>query len=284
MQFLGLNDKQWIWLATAIFAAISAFGTYSALKLKRRTGHSYVIGLVILGWILQTTGLYVRGQEYGGCPLANQFELVQFVVWSAIALYIFVGSAFRVSLLGVFISGFATIFSILSLSISSWDNLDRTPIFGDNPWIEIHAALALFSYGVFGILALTSAMYLLQSRSLKKKKMGGLFPFLPSIVELATINMRLAWIGFCIFSSSLCIGSIHWFSDLDSVNFQKIGTSILVWFSYGLLIIVRARQNIGIKKYSWTAIYLFIAAILSLNAVGSKPVDIEPTAPSTSEP
>jgi ABC-type uncharacterized transport system permease subunit len=31
----------------------------------------------------------------------------------------------------------------------------RTHIFGGNPWIELHAALAIFSYGVFGLLALT---------------------------------------------------------------------------------------------------------------------------------
>ncbi len=270
MQLLGLSDKQWIWLATAIFAATSILGTYSALKLRRKASRPYIISFVIFGWILQTLGLYTRGLEYGGCPLANQFELVQFIVWSAIALYIFVGPAFRVSLLGVFTSGFATLFSILSLTISSWDNPDRTPIFGNNPWIETHAALALFSYGVFGILALTSAMYLLQSRSLKKKRMGGLFPFLPSIVELATINIRMAWIGFCILSFSLCIGSVHWFADLNSVNFLKLGMSVIVWFSYGLLIILRARQILSSKRYSWICIVLFTAAILSLNSIDSE--------------
>ncbi len=173
MSLLGLEDRQWIFLATVVFVVTAALGTYTALKLHRKARRPYTLVLVSFGWILQTIGLYARGLEYGGCPLSNQFELVQFMVWSAIALYIFVGPAFRVSFLGMFTSTFASVFSILSLTIQSWDSPSRTPIFGDSPWIETHAALALFSYGVFGILALTSVMYLLQSRSLKQKNMGG---------------------------------------------------------------------------------------------------------------
>jgi HemX protein len=43
----------------------------------------------------------------GGCPLGNTFEIVQFVAWSAMLLYFFVGTAFRVSLLGLFTAGYA---------------------------------------------------------------------------------------------------------------------------------------------------------------------------------
>ncbi|MCH6254957.1 cytochrome c biogenesis protein [Puniceicoccaceae bacterium K14] len=270
MTFLGLEDLQWIRLATIVFAGTFFLGTYSALKLRRKTGRPYILSLVVFGWALQTFGLYARGLEYGGCPLANKFELVQFMVWSAIALYIFIGPAFRVSLLGVFTSAFATIFSILSLSVTSWDNLNRTPIFGDNPWIEMHAATALFSYGVFGILALTSAMYLIQSRNLKKKKIGGLFPYLPSIVELSNINMRLAWMGFAILSVSLGIGSFYWAKNLDSVDFVKLSATVIVWLAYGILAILRASQTLTSKRYSWSSIILFALALLSLGAVQDK--------------
>lgn len=277
MTFLGLEDLQWIRLATIVFAITFALGTYSALKLRRKTGRPYILSLVLFGWVLQTIGLYARGLEYGGCPLANKFELVQFMVWSAIALYIFIGPAFRVSLLGVFTSAFAAVFSILSLSISQWDNANRESIFGNNPWIEMHAAMALFSYGVFGILALTSAMYLMQSRSLKMKKVGGLFPFLPSIVDLSGINVRLGWMGFAILSISLGIGSFHWVNNLDSVDFLKLSATVLVWLAYGTLIVLKGNQNLTAKRYSWVCIALFAVAIFSLSAVQKKEIE----APST---
>lgn len=268
----GLADKQWIWIATVVFASTFVLGSYSALKLRRKTGSGYVLGLVSFGWILQTTGLYARGLEYGGCPLANRFELVQFMVWSAIAIYIFIGPAFRVSLLGVFTSGFACIFSILSLAIGQWDNPSREPIFGDSPWIETHAALALFSYGVFGILALTCAMYLLQSRSLKSKKVvGNLFPFLPSIVELVSINRRLLVMGFVILTISLGIGYRYFIENLDSVLTIKLAATLSVWVAYGIVLALKVRLILSSKKFAWSCIIIFAAALLSLAAVHRSP-------------
>lgn len=267
MSLLGLEDRQWIFLATVVFVVTAALGTYTALKLHRKARRPYTLVLVSFGWTLQTIGLYARGLEYGGCPLSNRFELVQFMVWSAIALYIFVGPAFRVSFLGMFTSTFASVFSILSLTIRSWDSPSRVPIFGDSPWIETHAALALFSYGVFGILALTSVMYLLQSRSLKQKKMGGLFPYMPSIFELTQINFRLLTIGFYILSASLAIGAVYWSREIGFVDLPKLGTTIVVWFAYGILLLLRFRQTLSYKQYSWTCIAVFAAALLSLEAV-----------------
>lgn len=278
---LGLADKQWIWIATVVFASTFVLGSYSALKLRRKTGRPYILGLVTFGWVLQTIGLYARGLQYGGCPLSNQFELVQFMVWSAIAIYIFVGPAFRVSLLGVFASGFACVFSILSLALESWDDPSRKPIFGESPWIETHAALALFSYGVFGVLTLTSAMYLLQSRSLKTKKVvGGLFPFLPSIVELVSINRRLLVMGFSILTVSLAIGYRYFMEDLESVLTIKLASTVAVWIAYAITLALRLKFSLTSKKFAWACIGIFLAALLSLAAVNRSTKSSSPTAES----
>ncbi len=283
MSLLGLEDKQWIWLATTVFASTFFLGTYSAVKLRRKTGRPYILSLVTFGWILQTIGLYARGLEYGSCPLGNPYELVQFMVWSSIAIYIFTGPAFRVSLLGVFTSGLACVLSILSLAVADWDSPSREPIFGDSPWIETHAALALFSYGVFGVLALTSSMYLLQSRNLRSKKIvGGLFQFLPSIVDLQTINRRLLLMGFLILSISLGIGYAYFAQDTRSVITAKLTTTVIVWFAYGVIYILRSKKKLSSKQFSWTCIVVFVAALLSLDAVNrsqnsrpDKPVSLQ---------
>ena len=44
--------------------------------------------------------------------------------------------------------------SLISLAFPAWDGTRSNNLFGGNPWIEFHAALALFSYGVFALLAL----------------------------------------------------------------------------------------------------------------------------------
>jgi len=277
--FLGISDKNWVWLATVVYGLTFVMGTYSALKLRRKTRLPYILGLVSVGWILQTIGLYARGLEYGACPLSNKYELVQFLVWSLVAIYIFVGAPFRVSLLGVFCSGFATALSTMSTMLPEWDSQHRTPVFGDSPWIEAHAALALMSYGVFAVLTLTSTMYLLQMRSLKQKKViGNLFPFLPSIVELASINRRLLIMGFAVLSFSLGIGYKYFVQDSESVITLKLSSTIAVWLAYGLLIALRVKYTMSPRRSAWIAIWIFAAALLSLAAVNMNqfsPADIQ---------
>jgi len=267
MSPLGLEDRQWILLATVAYLAAVALGTCRVFGRSGQPGRSYTLGIVALGWAAQTVGLYARGLEYGACPLSNRFELIQFVVWSAIVLYLFVGAAFRVSLLGLFTSGLAASLSLLSLAVPAWDTSRRVHYFGDSPWIETHAALAVFSYGVFGVLAATSAMYLLQSRSLKRKKLGGLYRFLPSIVELAHINVRLLWIGLGILTTSLAIGSVYWQRNPESVDALKLGAAIAVFVLYGIVMALHALKKLSAKRYAWVCILVFAAALLSLDAV-----------------
>src|SRR5204862_3137172 len=113
-----------------------------------------------------------------------------------------VGVTFRSSLLGYFTSGLAAAITLVSLAIPPWDSALRTHIFGGNPWLELHAALAVFSYGVFGLLALTSLMFLLRNYSLKAKHLGGWFSFLPSILDLDHISVRLLAAGVTLLAAS----------------------------------------------------------------------------------
>ena len=177
-------------------------------------------------------GLYVRGLAAGGCPLGNTFEIVQFVAWSAMVLYFFVGTAFRVSLLGLFTAGYAATLALASLLIPAWDASRSERIFGSNPWIELHAALAVFSYGVFGLLALTSILYLFRNYSLKSKHLGGWFSFLPSIRDLDLIGVRLLGAGVAILATSLVVGSFYWLRDTSTVNTAKLLITVAIWLAY----------------------------------------------------
>ena len=162
----GFSDRTWIWAAAGFYFAGLLLGTLSLLRGGRPSG-TVMYALVVAGYVLQLIGLSVRGRAVGGCPLGNNFEVYQFVAWSAITLYLVIGVTFRTSLLGYFTSCLAAALTLISLAIPSWDAALRQHIFGGNPWIELHAALAVFSYGVFGLLALTSIMFRLLAVSFK---------------------------------------------------------------------------------------------------------------------
>ena len=63
MILLELEDRQWIFLATIVFAVTTGLATYTALKLRRKSSRAYTLALVSFGWILQTIGLYARGLQ-----------------------------------------------------------------------------------------------------------------------------------------------------------------------------------------------------------------------------
>jgi HemX protein len=260
------TDRNWLWAAAIFYLAGFVQGTFSLLRNDRPAGTATYV-LVAIGYVLQWIGLGVRGRAVGGCPLGNQFEIFQFTAWSAITLYLVIGVTFRKSLLGYFTSCLAAALTIVSLSIPAWDATRRSHIFGGNPWIELHAALALFSYGVFALLALTSVMFLLRNYSLKAKHVGGWFSFLPSILDLDHIGVRLLGAGVAILATSLAVGSAYWLRDVSTVNTSKLVVTAAIWVAYTAAFSLRLRGRLLAQRFAWACLGLFVAALLSLGPV-----------------
>ena len=279
MTLLGLTDRSWLCLASVCYLAGLLLGTAALLR-DRRQPRLTIYVLVAAGFLLQTLGLYLRGLAVKGCPIGNLFEIFQFTAWSAISLYLVVGATFRLSLLGYFTSCLSTVLMLVSLAMPAWDATRHVAAFGGHAWVEFHAALALFSYGVFALLALTSAMYLLQTYSLKHKHLHGLFSFLPSIFELDLISVRLLVAGVVLMTWSLGIGAIHWVEDLSSVDSPKLVTAG-VWLAYLVALILRLRGRLVSQRLAWACVALFALALLSLGPVNASRHPVAPAAPAS---
>lgn len=264
----AFTDRNWLWLASTLYLAGFALGTVGVVAEKK---HSRGVMFVIIaaGFTIQTFGLYLRGLAVHGCPIGNTFELFQFTAWSATALYLVIGATFRLSLLGYFTCSLSAVLTLLSLSVPAWDAVRAVDVFHGNTWIEFHAALALFSYGVFGLLALTSTMYLLQLYSLQNRNMRGFFSFLPSILDLDHIGLRLLTAGVILMTASLGVGSVYWIRDTSTVDVAKLATTVPVWIAYALVLGLRWRSVLLAKRLAWVCIILFAAALLSLGPVNA---------------
>ena len=261
-----LSDRTWLWAAAGFYFAGFVWGTIALLRHGRPSGAA-MYALVAIGYALQLVGLGIRGRAVAGCPLGNQFEIFQFTAWSAITLYLVVGVTFRNSLLGYFTACLAAALTLLSLAIPAWDATQRMHIFGSNPWVELHAALAVFSYGVFGLLALTSVMFLLRNHSLKSKHLGGWFSFLPSILDLDHIGVRLLGAGVAILTAALAVIALHYLRDISSANILKTVATTLVWVAYAVVFTLRVRGRLLAKRFAWACVVLFVAALLSIPLV-----------------
>jgi len=266
--FAQMSDREWLWIAGECYLVGFLLGTWSFLR-RGRPSTGLVYGLIATGYLLQLLGLYLRGLSVGGCPLGNTFELFQFTAWSATTFYLVVGVSFRSSILGYFTACLSAVLTLASLAIPAWDAVRRSGLFGGNPWIEFHAALALFSYGAFALLTLTAVMLLLRDHSLKHKHLGGWFSFLPSLIELDQISRRLLAVGVALMTSSLAVGTVYWVSAPDTVNLAKLMVTLGVWAAYVITFTLRAKEQLVSRRFAWVCIAVFALALVSLGPVDS---------------
>jgi HemX protein len=246
-------------------AYLSALGL-TAARLARRKGprHGVNLGIILLGWILQSSGLWMLGMQAGSCPIRNFFEILQFVSWSIIVVYLFTGQVFRLSLFGTGSATLAALIGLVALFVPDKSITSDASFLGSDPRIEAHAALALFSYGIFGLVAVLAALYLLQNFSLKRKKHAGVFRFLPSITEMDTVILRLLAMACVVYTVSIAIGALYWVSNMEQIGLSKLLPTLALWIAYWLVLILRLLNQLTGSSLAKTCLALMAAALITL--------------------
>lgn len=267
------DPRTLLWLATGIYGVTFLAGLVSTARSKNQVVSIAPLILILSGFLSQTRGLYLRGLEVHGCPLGNSLERIQFILWSIVLAYLIMRILFRLNLLGSFSAGLACAGGALSLLTPNmdppyWREPGYERLFAD-PWIELHASVAIFSYGLFALLAVVSFMYLTQQRALSLKRPGRLGPHLPSIHQLETGGERLLLAGVVFLTVSIAVGSLHWTRAPENVSGTKLAVTIALWIAYCMLWLLHFRQRLYGEKFAKACILLFCLAVLSLGLVSS---------------
>ena len=180
---MNINEaRDLLWLAGGFYGLALLFGFFKPFKTEFHPFRETPLISIICGFIFHTRALYLRGLDVHGCPLGNTLERVQFILWSLIITYLILRILWRLNLLGTFCAGISMCAGWLTLSIASADNHywledNYSRLFSD-PWIELHASIAIFSYGIFSLLAVVCFMYIIQRQTLLSRKSNQLGSFL----------------------------------------------------------------------------------------------------------
>jgi len=193
----------------------------------------FVFGSMALGFAFQCAFLAMRGHALNACPLTNLFEVLIFLSWSMVLLYFVVGTAYRLSLMGMFTAPMAFVFQAFALlaPIDSPPGARRsvTP----DPWLDTHAAVCIIAYGAFALACVAGVMYLIQERQLKTHRLRGFFFHLPPIADLAVAIHRLLMTGLTLLTLGLLSGfEVH----EVRAEWGKIAWGIGVWLIYGAIL------------------------------------------------
>jgi HemX protein len=214
---------------------------------------------MLAGFLLQTAAFYLRGQALHQCPMKSVSDILVFTAWSLVLLYFLVGPTFRLSLLGLFTAPLVCIMHGVAFLVPQ--PFPNYAVKGAiDPYVELHAAVALVAYAAFALAGVTGVMYLLQERLLKHHHISTLFYQLPPIQELAQVIQRLVVLGLGLLSFSLALS--FKFDTLTSA--PKLLVAWLVWALYCMMALIFWRRALSPRQMAWLAAVGFLLPFFSL--------------------
>ena len=211
-----------------------------------------------LGFLFQTAFMSIRGHALGRCPLTNLFEVFIFLAWSVALIYMLVGPAYRLSLMGAFTAPLVVLLQGLAL-IAPIDV--RRPVkVPANSSLEFHASVSLVAYGAFALACIAGVMYLVQDRQLKTHQLRSIFYHLPPLTDLFAAIIRLLWLGFILYTAGIASG---FFTGQPLPRVQVVA-AIAVWLLYAAILQGRYFRRIAPKRVAALCIIGFSAALTLL--------------------
>lgn len=217
---------------------------------------------ILAGFLFQSMWLSQRGQQLGRCPLTNFFEVLIFLAWSMVLLYLAIGTSYRLSLLGVFTSPLVFLFQFGAMLMVP--DHPAKPRGGPNPWLEVHAAISVIAYGAFALAGVAGLMFLVQERQLKTRQLHSIFHHLPPIHDLAIANGRLLLTGFGLLA--IGIGAGFAMGNL-AAHRGALYWSIGVWGLYGFIVVAWWLRKISGRRLAWLSVGAFAFALVTLGGL-----------------
>lgn len=258
------TDRRFFLLAVVVYGLSTVYSVFLWRKGFRRDDHVNYL-LLMLGFVLHTAAMVLRGFSLSRCPVTNLFEATIFLMWTIVAIYLLVGLWPRLRFLGAFAAPWLLalgVFALMPSLDSTYSPRPELPV----AWTSLHAALMSLSYGAFGLSSVAALMYLTQERNLKFHKLKAIFSLLPPIQRLEATASRLLLAGFILLTMGLATGVV----DLTHINNPrlyrgdpKIVWSVVVWLLYLGLVVMRWRFAQGGRRFALGAVGSFVFVLLT---------------------
>ena len=259
------SDRHLFLLAVALYGLSTTYSIFLWRKGFRRDDHINYL-LLLSAFAFHTSAMFLRGFRLNHCPVTNLYEATTFAAWSLLAAYLAVGLWPRLRFLGAFASPVLFGIGVFAL-MPSLDTPAHTPNTGiSSVWTSVHAALLSLAYGAFGLSSVAALMYLTQEHNLKLHKLQAIFSLLPPIQRLESVIGRLLVSGFILLTVGLALGAFalaHVPHPQTYRGSPKIVWSVVVWFLYLSLIVMRWRFAQGGRRFALGAIGSFVFVLLT---------------------
>jgi ABC-type transport system involved in cytochrome c biogenesis permease subunit len=258
------TDRHFFLLAVAVYGVSTVYSVFLWRKGFRRDDHAnYFLLLAAFG--LHTIAMAKRGFSAAHCPVNNLYEATTFAAWALVGACLVIGLLPQLRFLGAFASPVLLGIGVFALMPA----LDPPHPAGAQPefsgaLVSLHAATILLAYGAFGLGAVAAAMFLMQQHDLKFHKLRAVLSLFPPIQRLEIVAVRLVFAGFLLLTVGLGAGR-HLPRPSDSAYWSdpKVAWSILLWFVYLALLVLRRLRLISSRGLAVSLVAVFVFLLLT---------------------
>ena len=254
-----------LYLSSCLLYAAGASLGVAALglpeKLSARSGRFTKI-FILLGWLAQTAYLVVDGIQKGRHPWSTPQEMLLFLMWTIVLIYLAVDLFYGVKAFASFLSPVVAVVSAAAALLAG----GRYELPESGVMAKLHGMTALIGCASFVLAACSALMYLLQERELKSKQQGRMFKSLPSLGVLDKLN----WVSVAV---GLLFLTIAFLSGAAMAGAQKTADEIrsalpflaflgLAWTTFAAVLYARlSGKSRGRKIADLTLAGLFLLVI-----------------------
>lgn len=215
--------------------------------------------------------LYQRALEVNSVPYQDLYGSMSLFAWLLVATYLGLEAFHRQRSVGPFVIPFAIVF----LLIATWlEPAGPSPApDARGPLFALHVTLNVLAYAAFGISFVLSAIYLLQNRLLRDRRLGIVFWRFPALEVLERMSRSGVIVGVAALLGGVSLGFV-WSKRLHGQYFTgdaKEIVSVLILFCYvGYIWLGRKTQWRGARAavlcilsfflvvFSYTVVNLFL--------------------------
>jgi HemX protein len=250
-------DRPLLIISTLCFF-LAMVRTTIAIKARTYRSAGFNFFSIALGFVFQTAFLSVRGHALGRCPLTNLFEVFIFLSWSVTLIYLLIGPAYRLSLMGAFTA--PLVFGLQTFALLVPIDHPHSMRIAPTPWLELHASVSLIAYGAFALACVAGLMYLLQERQLKSRELNSMFYHFPPLTDLFAAITRLLWLGFALLTVGIAAG----FFTGQPLPYIKVAWSLGVWIFYAAILFASHLGRTAPRRIAALCVVAFSVALTLL--------------------
>lgn len=230
----------------------------------------------LMGLILNGIGVVARGFEAGHAPWSNMYEYTMTGSFVAVLVLVLISRKRDVTFLGAGVTGLATIFLGLGLTVLYSEADTLLPAL-QSMWLVVHVSIAIICTGIFGVAFVVTALQLLKDyrdsgTERTEWARGRSLRFLeavPKADQLESLAFRLIAVGFVLWTFTVIAGAIwaehawgrYWGWDPKEI------WSFVIWVIYAAYLHARTTQGWAGRKSAYLASVGFVALILNFTVV-----------------